>query len=94
MAYDESIGGYWTDPLPHSGKDGEKGDKGDKGDKGSTGAPGSDGWNGPSLSYRGTYSSSKYYAWTVNPDVRDVVKYDSIYYMVANGRRGLSSLRM
>ena len=30
MAYDESIGGYWTDPLPHSGKDGEKGEKGDK----------------------------------------------------------------
>lgn len=93
MAYDESIGGYWTDPLPHSGKDGEKGDKGDKGEKGNTGAPGSDGWNGPSLSYRGTYSSSKYYAWTVNPDVRDVVKYGSVYYMVANGRRGLSSFK-
>ena len=62
-------------------------------DKGNTGAPGSDGWNGPSLSYRGEYSPSKYYAWTVNPDTRDVVKYGGVYYMVANRRRGLSSFK-
>ena len=91
MAYNDEIKGYWTDPLIHSGKDGEKGDKGDKGDKGNTGAAGSDGWNGPSLSYRGEYSSDKYYQWSVKPDVRDVVKYNKVYYMVAESKRGASS---
>ena len=91
IVYDESIGGYWTDPIKFSGKDGEKGDKGDKGDKGNTGAPGSDGWNGPSLSYRGDFDYNKYYAWTVNPDVRDTVKYNGKYYMVADSRRNWGS---
>lgn len=89
IIYDSNIGGYWTEPIPHSGKDGEKGDKGDKGDRGPAGSNGTNGWNGPALSYRGEYSSSKYYGWTVNPDVRDVVKSPSsnYYYMVADKQR-------
>ncbi len=54
----KSIEDIGLDPLPHSGKDGEKGDKGDKGERKYWST-----WfrwmNGPSLSYRGTYSSSK-----------------------------------
>ena len=91
MKYDSNIGGYWTTPVKHSGKDGAKGDKGEQGEKGDPGADGNDGYNGPSLSFRGTYSSSKYYGWTVNPDVRDVVKYGSVYYMVAENRRNLGT---
>lgn len=87
MTYDSSVGGYWTTPEVHSGKDGEKGDKGDKGDTGSRGPSGSDGYNGPSLNFRGEYSSSKSYGWTEDPDVRDVVVYNDIYYAVSENMR-------
>ena len=87
MTYDSSVGGYWTTPEVHSGKDGEKGDKGDKGDTGSRGPSGSDGYNGPSLNFRGEYSSSKSYGWTEDPEVRDVVVHNDIYYAVSENMR-------
>lgn len=52
---------------------------------GSAGATGSD---GPALNFRGDYSSSKTYGWTTDPNVRDVVYYNSTYYMVAESKKG------
>lgn len=95
VIYDSEIGGRWTEPVKHSGKDGEQGPEGPQGPAGSPGADGADGWNGPSLNYRGEYTSSSTYGWTTStdnqrPDVRDVVKYGNVYYMVAEARRGKS----
>lgn len=60
-----------------------------------SGSAGEQGIQGPSLNYRGEYTSSKRYAWTTNPEVRDVVSIKSgtttRYYMVAESRRGGSS---
>lgn len=89
MKYDSTLGGYWSNPIKVSGKDGAQGPQGPQGRPGSDGQDGEPGVNGPSLNYRGEYSSSKVYGWTVNPDVRDVVKDPNAnrWYMVAENRR-------
>lgn len=93
MKYDSALGGYWSDPIKVSGQDGQDGQDGAQGPQGDPGPAGADGMNGPSLTYRGEYDSSKYYGWTVNPDVRDVVKSGSTYYMVDSRRRGTGTFK-
>lgn len=74
-------GESWTTPVKISGMDGQDGQDGEQGPQGPQGPPGEDGAkgdSGPGLNFRGEYNKDYYYYWT--EDLRDVVKYNGVYY--------------
>lgn len=82
-----STGYRWTTPVKISGIDGTPGATGATG---ATGPAGASGVDGPGLNYRGTWVSGNSYGWTgINvSNVRDVVLYNSKYYMWNSYYRG------